>query len=78
MEPPLQAIESTEAIEGIGLLCPKLVSYAEDITCLIKPRCIDRLVCLIESFCKQTQLMIKKKKSEVLSIHDLSPYKTVE
>ena len=36
IKPLLQAIESTEAIEGFGLLCPKLVSYADDITCLIK------------------------------------------
>ena len=33
IEPLLQAIESTEAIEGFGILCPKLVSYADDITC---------------------------------------------
>ena len=78
IEPLLQAIESTEAIEGFGLLCPKLVSYADEITCLIKIRCIDRLFCLIDTFCKQTQLIINISKSEVLSIPDLSPYKTVK
>ena len=31
IESLLQAIESTEAIEGFGLLCPKLVSYVDDI-----------------------------------------------
>ena len=78
IEPLLQAIESTEAIEGFGILCPKLVSYADDITCLIKIRCIDRLFRLIDTFCKQTQMMINISKSEVLSIPDLSPYKTVK
>ena len=78
IEPLLQAIESTEAIEGFGLLCPKLVSYADDITCLIKIRCIDRLFRLIDTFCRQTQMMINISKSEVLSIPDLSPYKTVK
>ena len=34
IEPLLQAIESTEAIEGFGLLCRKKVSYADDITLL--------------------------------------------
>ena len=76
IEPLLQAIESTEAIEGFGLLCTKLVSCADDITCLIKIRCIDRLFRLIDTFCKQTQMMINT--SEVLSIPDLSPYKTVK
>ena len=71
IEPLLQAIESTEAMEGFGLMCPKLVSYADDITCLIKIRCIDRLFRLIETFCKQTQMMIIMSKSEVLSIPDL-------
>ena len=78
IEPLLQAIESTEAIEGFGLLCPKLVSYADDITCLIKIRCIDRLFRLIDTFCRQTQMMINISKSEVLSIPDFSPYKTVK
>ena len=78
IEPLLQAIESTVAIEGFGILCPKLVSYADDITCLIKIRCIDRLFRLIDTFCKQTQMMINISKSEVLSIPDLSPYKTVK
>ena len=78
IEPLLQAIESTEAIEGFWILCPKLVSYADDITCLIKIRCIDRLFRLIDTFSKQTQMMINISKSEVLSIPDLSPYKTVK
>ena len=78
IEPLLQAIESTEAIEGFELLCPKLVSYADDITCFIKIRCIDEFFCLIDTFCKQTQMMINISKSEVLSIPDLSPYKTVK
>ena len=74
----LQAIESTEAIEGFGLLCPKLVSYPDEITCLIKIRCIDRLFRLIDTFCRQTQMMINISKSEVLSIPDLSPYETIK
>ena len=78
IEPLLQAIESTEAIESFGILCPKLVSYADDIICLIKIRCIARLFRLIDTFCKQTQMMINISKSEVLSIPDLSPYKTVK
>ena len=78
IEPFLQATESTEAIEGFGLLCPKLVSSADDLTCLIKIRCIHRLFCSIDTFCKQTQIMINISKSEVLSIPDLSPYKTVK
>ena len=78
IEPLLQAIESTEAIEGFGLLCPKLVSYADDITCLIKIQFIDRFFRLTDTFCKQTQMMINISKSEVLSIPDLSPYKTVK
>ena len=78
IEPLLQAIESTEAIEGFEILCPKLVSYADDIICLIKIRSIDRLFRLIDTFCKQTQMMINISKSEVLSIPDLSPYKKVK
>ena len=72
----LQAIESTEAVEGFRLLRPKLVSYADDITCLIKIRCVDRLFRLIDTFCKQTQMMINK--SEALSTPDVSPYETVK
>ena len=78
IEPLLQAIESAEAIEGFGSLCPKLVSYADDITCFIKIRCIDRFFCLTDIFCKQTQMIINISKSEVLSIPDLSPYKTAK
>ena len=59
-------------------MCTKLVSYADDITCFIKIRCIDRLFRLIDIFCKQTQMIINISKSEVLSIPDLSPYKTVK
>ena len=40
-KPLLQATESTKAIEGFGLLCPKLVSYADEMRYLIKIRCID-------------------------------------
>ena len=68
--------ESTEAIEGFGLLCPTLVSYVDDITCLIKIQCIDRLFRLIDTLCKRTQMMINIRKSEVLSIPDILPYKT--
>ena len=78
IEPLLQEIESTKAIEDFEKLCPKLVSYADNITCLIKIRCIDRLFRLIDTFCKQTQMMINISKSEVLSIPDLSPFKTVK
>ena len=42
IEPLLQAIDSTDAIEGFVLLCPKLVSNADDLTCPVKIRCIDR------------------------------------
>ena len=78
VETLLQAIESTEAIEGFGLLCPKPVSYADDITCLIKVRCIDRLLRLIDTFCRQTKMMINLSISEVVSIPNLSPYKIVK
>ena len=36
IEPLVQATESREEIEGFALFCPKLVSYADDITCLTK------------------------------------------
>ena len=78
IEPLRQATESTEAIEGFGLLCPKLVSYADNITCHIKMRCIDRLFRLIENFCEQTQMMNNISKSEGFSIPDLPLYKTVK
>ena len=52
-EPLLQAVEYTEKIEGLGLLCSKLVLYADGITCLIKIiRFIDMLFRLTEIFCK--------------------------
>ena len=59
-------------------MCPKLVSHADGITCLIKIRCFDKLFCIIDTFCKQTQMMINISKSEGPSIPDLSPYKTVK
>ena len=77
IEPLLQAIESTEAIEAFGYLYPKLVSYADDITCLIKTRLIDRFFRLIDTFCKQTQMMNNISKNEVLSIPDLLLYKLI-
>ena len=78
IEPLVQATEFREEIEDFALFCPKLVSYADDITCLIKIRCNYRFFRLIDRFCKQTQMMINISKSEVLSITDLSPYKTVK
>ena len=78
LEPLLRAIESTEARYGFGLWYPKLVSFTDDITGLIKIRCIDKLFRLIFTFCTQTQMMINISKSEVLSIPYLSPYKTVQ
>ena len=78
IEPLLQAIESTEAIEGFVILCPKLVSYADEIIWLIKIQCNVRLFRLIDTFCKQTQMVNNISKSKVLSIPDLSPYKTVK
>ena len=70
----LQAIDFRKAIENSGLFCPKQLSYASEITCLAKIRCIDNS---IGNFCKQPQIMIKINKSEVLSMPNLSPYKTV-
>ena len=58
-------------------LCSKLISYADDITYLMKIRCFDSLLCLTENFCRQTQMMIDRSTSEVLSLPNLSPYKTV-
>ena len=45
---------------------------------MIKIRCIDRLICLIENFCKQTQTIINISKSEVLSSTDLTSYETIK
>ena len=81
IEPLVQATEPGEEIEGFALFClppPKLVSYADDITCHIKIRCNDRFFRLIDRFCKQTHMMINISKSEVLSITDFSPFKTVK
>ena len=78
IESLLQAIDFREAIENSGFFCLKQFSYASEITCLAKIQYIDRLFCLIDTFCKQTQMMLNISKIEVLSIANLSPYKAVK